>query len=413
VRYETVMTVMRKRHKNLRLSTGLRLLAACLLVALGFVGSAPAGAVTVKGLWSLADTREVRFTLGFDDPVLLALMQDPGPDPVETRELQIPLFTPSWITGTPATPGSDLVCLGLLAAEGMAYEEADATEGIATPVKIPEAGIGGVRYRYFYSGGKPRIIDCRLALALIRAAPVLRANGIVEVVFLNHYRPSFGRFKRGEYNFHSQGLAIDVWGFVTHSGIELVVRRDYETGLGFDDPHSCLGRPMTMKGMVLRKIACDLDASDAFKVILTPDYDAQHWHHYHFSAFHSQQRSLLRPRGTALLEVPITDLTAWALERSTRQRPELRRWDDVAARPWPEKHRWIHAKLGLPAAPTDAELAAQLLQTESPVGQIWTALAGFVDRLYPELEEATRETLDPALDELSQLIDEPAPHFQK
>lgn len=409
MRYETVMS---EPHVIGRPWIGLRLGAVVLLLVV--VGSAPADAGTFQeALWPSGDTPAARLTLGFDDPVLRTLMESPEPDPVETREQRIPLITPTWVTGTPAALGSDIGCLSLLAAEGEIYDEADATEGIATPVKIPEAGIGGVRYRYFYSGKRPRIIDCRLALALIRAAPVLRANGVAEVVFLNHYRPSFGRFKRGEYNFHSQGLAIDVWGFVTYSGIELVVQRDYETGLGFADPHSCLGRPMTMKAMLLRKIACDLDASDAFEAILTPDYDGQHWHHYHLSAFHSQQRSLLRPRGTALLEVPITDLTAWALKRSIRQRPELRRWDEVAARPWPEKHRWIRDKLGLPATPSDAELAASLLQGESPVGQVWTALANLVDYLSPALGEATSEALEPALDELSQLLDEPAPRPQK
>ncbi len=403
---------MRARTFTQRLRTGLRLLAVVGLVSL--LGSVPAGAVTFEGVaWRSGSAREARLTLGFDDPVLLLFMEAQGPDPVETREERIPVITPRQITGTPAAPGSDVVCLSLLAAEGQVFVEAEATEGIATPVKIPEAGIGGVSYRYFYSGKKPRVIDCRLALALIRAAPVLRANGVAEVVFLNHYRPSFGRFGRGEYNFHSQGLAMDVWAFKTVSGLELVVRRDYETGLGFVDPHSCLGRPMTMKGMLLRKIACDLDASDAFEAILTPDYDAQHWHHYHLSAFHSQQRSLLRPRGTALLEVPITDLTAWALTRSSRQRPELRRWDEVAARPWPQKHRWIRAKLGLASPPSDAELAAELLRGESPVGQVWATLSSWVDDLSPALDEVTGDSLESSLDELSQLLDEPAPPTER
>jgi len=402
---------MRERRVT-HLGPGFRLLAAVGLVIL--FGPAPARAVTFQEvLWTTGDARDARLTLGLDDPVLLTLIRGNGPDPVETQEQRIPLITPTMITGTPAAPGSDVACLSLLSAEGLAYEEAAATEGIATPVKIPEAGLGGVRYRYFYPGKTPRVIDCRLALALIRAAPVLRANGIAEVVFLNHYRPSFGRFKPGEYNFHSQGLAIDVWAFRTFSGMELVVRRDYETGLGFADPHSCLGRPMTTKGMLLRKIVCDLDASDAFEAILTPDYDAQHWHHFHLSAFHSGQRSLLRPRGTALLEVPITDLTAWALLRSTRQRPDLRRWDEVAALPWPDEHLWIRDKLGLPAAPTDADLAADLLADESPVGQVWTALVTLVDLFTPVLDEATREALEPALDEVSQLIDEPTPHLRK
>jgi hypothetical protein len=404
--------VMRARHHTAHGRILHRLLAVVGLVVLA--GSAPAGAVTFQeDLWRSGGGPEARLTLGFDDPVLRFLMEATEPDPVQTREDRIPLITPRHLTGTPAASGSDVICLSLLAAEGQAFAEADATEGIATPVTIPDTGIGGVRYRYFYSGKKPRVIDCRLALALMRAAPVLRANGVAEVVFLNHYRPSFGRFGPGEYNFHSQGLAMDVWSFTTRSGLELVVRRDYETGLGFADPHSCLGRPMTMKGMLLRKIACDMDASDAFEAILTPDYDAQHWHHYHLSAFHSQQRSGLRPRGTALLEVPITDLTAWALTRSIRQRPELRRWDDVAARPWPEKHRWIRDKLGLAKPPSDADLAAELLQGVSPVGQVWATLTRWVDDLSPALVEATDNTLEPALDELSQLLDEPAPSPDK
>ncbi len=388
----------------------LRLLA--LLVAVLLFGGATARAGTFQeALWSSATTREMRLTLGFDDPELLTLMEDLEPDYDDSRQWRIPLITPRLVTGTPAARGSDVRCLSLLSAEGMAYEEAKETEGIATPVKIPDAGIGGVRYRYFYSGPTPRIIDCRLALALLRAAPVLRANGIAEVVFLNHYRPSFGRFKAGEYNFHSQGLAIDIWGFKTVSGVSLVVRRDYETGLGFVDPNSCLGRPMTMKGMLLRKLACDLDASDAFEAILTPDFDAQHWHHFHISAFHSQQLTLVRPRGTALLEVPITDLTAWALTRYHRQRPERRLWDDVAAAPWPEKHLWIRDKLGL-KSPSDAELAADLLREPSPVGRVWTALTGLLDRLTPALDEASGDAMEPALDELSHLLDSsdsPAP----
>jgi len=388
-----------------------RYFAAAVLICL--FGSAPALGVTFQeALWSTGEIPDARLTLGFDDPVLQTLMEG-SLDLVETQEQRIPLITPSFITGTPAAPGSDVGCLSLLLAEGVAYKEAEATEGIATPVRIPEAGFGGVRYRYFYAGKRPGVIDCRLALTLIRAAPVLRANGVAEVVFLNHYRPSFGRFKRGEYNFHAQGLAMDVWAFKTFSGLELVVRRDYETGLGFVDPDSCLGRPMTVKGMLLRKIACDLDASDAFEVILTPDYDAQHWHHFHLSTFHSQQRSRLRPRGTALLEVPMADLTAWALTRSIRQRPELRLWDEVAARPWPDKHLWIRGTLGLPAVPSDAELAAQLLAGESPVAEVWTALGRWVDQLSPVLGEVAEETFEPALDELSQQLDSSPPSTEK
>lgn len=249
--------------------------------------------------------------------------------------LDAPDLPPPQCTGTPATPGSDDGCLALLAAEGVAVELGPASEGITTPVLLPIEGIGGVTYRHAYPGPPPRVVDCRLALALARAAPILRANGVRSVVFLSHYRPSLGALAPGAYHFHAQGLALDVKGFVVGAGRLLDIARDYERGLGFTEPTSCLGHPVTARGLLLRKIACDLDAGGVFQAILTPDYDAAHWNHFHWSAFHPTQRPGATPAGTVLFEVDPEDPPLWAQRRLTQRDLAARPWDRVAARPWP------------------------------------------------------------------------------
>ena len=285
---------------------------------------------------------------------------DPGASRTEVREDPVPVVTPSEITGTPGREGSDLGCLALISAEGLTFELAPPTEGIATPVRLSTESIGGVRFVHYYGNRTPWVFDCRLALALARAAPVLRSSGVVQVIFASHYRPSFGTLRPGKYHYHSQGLAIDIKGFRLDGGMRLDVAMDYEAGLGFMESSSCLGRPLTPKGLLLRKIVCDLDEADVFETILTPDYDEVHWNHFHFSAFHPMQRSLFRARGTALLEVPLSALPDWALARSSRQRPEERSWDFVALRPLEPDQLELLRSLGIPLEAGPPEIAALL-----------------------------------------------------
>jgi hypothetical protein len=281
---------------------------------------------------------------------------------VEDLATPLPIFADPLVLGTPVAPGADTDCLVLLAAEGVGFGSVAGPPGVGTPVQLDGDAVLGVQLRYYYPGRMPRVMDCRLALGLARAAPVLRANGVAEIIFSNHWRPSFTPLRAGQYNVHHQGLAIDVQGFRLTSGKELWIERDYEPGLGFAVPDSCLGRPLTPRGLLLRKLACDLDEADVFESILTPDYDDAHWNHFHWSAFHAEQRTRVRPRGTALLEVPMSELTLWAMRRPIYQEPAERRWDAVAARPWPVELTAARERLGLPdpSLPTDADLAAAL-----------------------------------------------------
>ncbi len=293
------------------------------------------------------------------DPAATHQRPDPPPAVLSARR-----------RGTPATPGSDPDCVARLAAEGVAFELADPTEGVATPVRVDLSDVGGVAYRYYYPAPPPRVLDCRLALALARAAPVLRANGVRAVVFASHYRPSLGLLPPHRYHPHAQGLALDVKGFEVGDGVRLDVTRDYEPGLGFQTPASCLGRPVTAKGMLLRKIVCDLDAADVFFAILTPDYDAEHWNHLHLGAFHPAQALRVRSRNTALFEVPLDEMPRWARRRPPRHRPALRRWDQVAARPWPRPYLSVREAFGV-AAPPAAVLVIRRLLRDPSAGPGW------------------------------------------
>jgi hypothetical protein len=56
--------------------------------------------------------------------------------------------------------------------------------------------------------GHPLICDCRLALALVQAAPYLRNLGITEVHFSSAY--SYRLMPSGKLSRHARGLAIDI-----------------------------------------------------------------------------------------------------------------------------------------------------------------------------------------------------------
>jgi hypothetical protein len=303
------------------------------------------------------------------------------------------LFPSPRLTGKPAPEGGDLACLVQLGMEGVAFEEGPPLDGVATPVRAVGDVIGGLSLRYYYPSRMPRVMDCRLALALARAAPVLRRNGVREIVFASHYRPHEGPLGPEGLNFHEQGLAIDVKGFRLARGTMLWVEHDYEPGLGFVDPSSCLGRPLTAKGMLLRKIVCDLDAADVFEAILTPDYDAVHWNHFHFSTFHHAQQARLRPRGTALLEVPMTELTTWAMSRPCYQEPALRRWDRVAAEAWPAAYAAVRERFGIEEP---GEAFAGLTWTVSGLGllaPVWEVASELWSRVKPDAVEWLRQGL--------------------
>ena len=168
-------------------------------------------------------------------------------------------------------------CLDRLEALAVPYREAKPRRGIEVPVEVT-GPLGGVTYRTFAK--KPLILDCSLVYSLALAGRYFVEAGLTEALYSSAYQR---RNVRGTHrpSHHSYGLAIDVHELKGPAGT-VKVADDYEQGLG--DDVNCIGAPLTEAGSLLRTIFCRMDRSGRFRLILSPDYDEDHWNHFHVEA---------------------------------------------------------------------------------------------------------------------------------
>ena len=207
--------------------------------------------------------------------------------------------------------------------------------GVATPIEIPGGRIGSIRYHSFF-GHDHMLMDCRLAVALQRASSIFHVNGVQEILYSNFYSwrnvEGTNRLSR-----HALGLAVDIHAFIARNGRKVVVESDFEKGLGHG--RTCEGHAETWKARFLRDLACDLDASNLFDRILTPDYDHGHKNHFHMSVFHPQDRAKKRIYRSVLVDVKGV-LWPWVLHRPVRARYRLSRIRRIVRRRQRMIHRW-------------------------------------------------------------------------
>jgi hypothetical protein len=175
-------------------------------------------------------------------------------------------------------------CLRELKRHKVRYTRAK-RRGIAIAVRV-RGPIAGVEYRGYKR--KALILDCSLVVSLARMGPHLTAQGITRATYSSAYQRRRVRGSK-RWSKHSFGLAIDVHAFMGDELGKLTVRDDYEQGLGDDD--DCIGKPLTRGGAILRTLHCQFEQSGAFHYILTPDYDAGHYNHFHIEADPWAERS--------------------------------------------------------------------------------------------------------------------------
>lgn len=168
-------------------------------------------------------------------------------------------------------------CTRALDALEVEYERVE-REGIAIGVKV-EGPLGGVTYEAYDES--ELILDCSLVYSLARAGALLREHGIERATYSGAYERRMIR-NSSRPSRHSFGLAIDVHIYEGDELGRLRIQDDYEQGLG--SAEDCLGRPLTEGGAILRHIHCRLDCAQLFRHILSPDYDAHHFNHFHFEA---------------------------------------------------------------------------------------------------------------------------------
>lgn len=199
---------------------------------------------------------------------------------------------------------ADQSCLKFLEASQVAFRFAPHAGLIRTPVE-PLGPIAGVTL--VPRVGRAPVMDCELLRALVEAGPVFAEAGIDELQFSGAYDY---RTRRGstKLSAHAYGLAIDAHVFRGAAGT-LNVTRDFEAGVGTwvgivpreGEIDACIGQPTTDAGRRLRTLVCHLKHHSAFRVIVTPDDNADHRDHLHLEAFADAQSRVARVLGSRLL----------------------------------------------------------------------------------------------------------------
>jgi hypothetical protein len=201
----------------------------------------------------------------------------PKPPPPSPLRFAAAPGVPTYADGRPRPLAPELIaaefpagdeCLSRLRSAGVAFQSVSDKIGVDTPVAL-EGTIGGVRY--WTVGAGPMVSDCRLALALAKVAPELRALGISAMRFSGAY--SYRMARVGRLSLHAYGLALDVHE-VTADGRSFVVARDFARGL----PNGCAA-----DAPVLNRLACRFAQLRLFQELLTPDSNYDHRDHLHFA----------------------------------------------------------------------------------------------------------------------------------
>ncbi|MEI8256718.1 MAG: extensin family protein, partial [Deltaproteobacteria bacterium] len=127
------------------------------------------------------------------------------------------------------------------------------------------------------------LMDCRLAVALVRFSRMLRHLGIVELIHYSTYRAPGSRAvaQNPVQSRHAGGMAIDAAWFVREDGARFNVERDFHGHRGrvVCGPEARV--PHHDAARMVRTIACDAARRGIFTVILTPNFNYQHRNHFH------------------------------------------------------------------------------------------------------------------------------------
>jgi hypothetical protein len=154
---------------------------------------------------------------------------------------------------------------------GVDWKPAPRTRKVANPILVPSMVLGGIKLTPIFRK-PPFVMDCHLARAIVRTAPLFREAGIAELRFssIHVYRRVRlrGRTLRA-LSRHSLGLAIDVYEVVLDDGQTLVVEHDFGQG----------------EGMRFIPLHVSLIASGQFRAVLSPGNDRRsHRDHFHLEA---------------------------------------------------------------------------------------------------------------------------------
>lgn len=178
-------------------------------------------------------------------------------------------------------------CVAQLVDEGVVFEPAAEADGVTTPVRVL-GPIGGVEL----GGASSAVLDCRLAVALARWAPELRAAGIRRLRAISIHRPGARVRRSGRLSGHAHALALDLGGVVFDEGTELSILEGWESREPGLDP--CGEHAEGAEATRLRAAVCAAVRTELFQVVLTPHHDRSHQNHLHLELVPGVPWSYLR-----------------------------------------------------------------------------------------------------------------------
>lgn len=172
-------------------------------------------------------------------------------------------------------------CRRLLGRERVAFEAVphDAAPRVYAPVYLLSP-LSGVSFAAANGHSEHGMVDCRLAIALLAWAPVLREAGVVKVEHYSTYRPGARVARSSKISGHARAMAIDAARFHLADGRVLDVDSDWDERERHGEPCG-KSRREDEAGALLRRVVCGAVERQLFQVVLTPHHDRAHQNHVH------------------------------------------------------------------------------------------------------------------------------------
>jgi hypothetical protein len=181
----------------------------------------------------------------------------------------------------PDDDSSSSTCYASLREANVAFDRvSEPTPGVRWPIRL-KGPVKGVIYTTLEKGDRAHaVLDCRLALALVRWSPDLRRAHVRKLEYYSMYRQGARIAGSGNVSGHAHAMAIDAAKFELDDGIVLDVLKDWEGRRRGEDP--CPVRRAESKGSrILRGVLCQAVDRKLFQVVLTPHYNKAHANHLH------------------------------------------------------------------------------------------------------------------------------------
>lgn len=178
-------------------------------------------------------------------------------------------------------------CEAELTRRTVPFVRGGATPGVLEPVRL-RGPLHGVTIHSALSAAQRlkssmEIFDCRLVMALDDFTTLAARLDIVEMIHLSVYRSRANGGCTPKYagQQHCAALAIDVGTFKKRDGSVLSVEKDFAGHVGSATCGAAAQPPTTPNGRALWGLVCDAAARAIFHVMLTPNFNAQHFNHVH------------------------------------------------------------------------------------------------------------------------------------